>query len=148
MFKMVSCSPLNDLLLELDTVIEYFNSVDTSTSGELEEQMDGLRRGPYRSFFNALLKVIKSSENKDNIEPTEGPPVTPTTSNPPLVNPDRTDGSITGSKISSTSSEGKPEEAAKVLAYELVSHVMGAMGNDFRTIKWTKSPHTMRIAEQ
>jgi len=70
-------------------------------------------------------------------------PTTPTDQEPPALDP-----RLTGSsKLSGTSSEGKPEEAPKTLANLLLGHVLGGMDNDFRTIKWSESPWTSRIID-
>ena len=130
----------------LDQSIDRLNSVDTSTSGVLEDQLDNIRNEAFYAFFNDLLTVMNSFESKAKIEPTEGPPKTPDRPIPPR-DPNRTDGSA-ASNITSSTSEGKPEEACRQLAHSLLAHVLGQMGNDFRTIRWSKSPYTLRLAQK
>ena len=134
---------LSNTILALDLAVETLNSVDTSTSGALDEELERIRNSSYHSFFYALHTVIESKERKQDRKPTEdAPPITPTNRDFPALDP-RLSGS---SELSGTSSEGKPEEAPKTLANELLVRVLGVMDNDFRTIKWSESPWPTRIA--
>ena len=139
-------SVLSHTLLALDSATEALNSVDTSTSGALEEELERIKiRWPlYLYFFRALHAVIESRERKeDDRRPVDDEPVTPTNRESPALDP-----CFTGSSnLSGTSSEGKPEEAPKTLANLLLAHVLGGMDADFRTIKWSQSPCTPRIID-
>jgi len=57
--------------MALDLAMEALNSVDTSTSGALCEELDRIRNSPYHSFFNALLTVIQSKERDEDRKHTE-----------------------------------------------------------------------------
>ena len=89
---------------------------------------------------------MNSLESKAKIAPTDGPPTTPDRPIPPR-DPNRTDASTESNRTSSTS-EGKPEEASRQLAHSLLAQVLGNIGNEFRTIKWSKSPYTLRLAQK
>ena len=135
---------LSGLILALDSAVETLDSVDASTSGVLNQELQRIRNSCYHSFFKALHAVIQSRERKEDGEPIEGAPTTPTNREPPPLDP-----RLTGSsKLSGTSSEGKPEEATKTLANELLVRVLGVMDNDFRTIKWSESPWTTYIDDR
>lgn len=135
-------------MLALDSALLALNSVDASTSGVLYEELERLKNcwpgALYHSFFKALHTVIQSKERKEDRNPVDDVITTPTNREPPPLDP-----RLTGSsKLSGTSSEGKPEEATKTLANELLSRVLGAMNNDFRTIKWSESPWTTHIDDK
>jgi len=133
-------------VLDLDLAVEALSSVDTSTSGVLEEELEIIKnRYPfYHSFFKALHAVIRSRERNEDGKTAEGAPTTPTDRAPPVLDPRLTD----SSELSGTSSEGKPEEAPKMLANELLVCVLSVLGNDGRTIKWSESPWTTRIDDE
>lgn len=134
---------LANTMLALDLAVEVLNSVDTSTSGALDEELERIRNSSYHSFFKALHAVIQSKERQEDMSPADGP-TTPTNREPPAL-----DSRWTGSSdLSGTSSEAKPEEAPKTLATELLVRVLGVMDNDFRTIKWSESPCTTRINDK
>ena len=142
-------SVLSNTILALDSALEALNSVDTTTSGVLDEELQRIRNcwpgALYHSFFKALHTVIQSKEREEDRKPAhDAPTTTPTNREPPALDP-RSTGS---SKLSGTSSEGKPEEAPKTLANELLVRVLGVMDNDFRTIKWSESPWTTRIDDK
>ena len=141
-------SVLSNTLLALDSAVETLNSVDASTSGVLDQELQRIKKfwpgALYHSFFKALHAVIQSRERREDGAPAEDPPTTPTNREPPPLDPRLTD----SSKLSGTSSEGKPEEATKTLANELLVRVLGVMDNDFRTIKWSDSPWTTRIDDK
>ena len=111
--------------------LDRLASVDTSTSGAIEEQLDWIENNMpgYYAFFSRLKVVMESSESKTKMEPTEGSPKTPDQPTHP-VNPNNTNSS-TGS---GASSQGKPEESVKDLANELIGRVLGVMQEDFRLI--------------
>ena len=140
-------SVLSNTILGLDSALQALNSVDTSTSGVLEEELQRIKNcwpgALYHSFFKALHAVIQSKERDEDRKPDSGT-TTPTNREPPPLDP-----RLTGSsKLSGTSSEGKPEEAPKTLANELLVRVLGVMDNDFRTIKWSRSPWTTRVDDK
>ena len=133
--------------IALDLALEVLNSVDTSTSGALYEELERIINcwpgALYHSFFNALHAVIQSKEREeDKTHAEDFRSTTPTNREPSPLDP-RMTGS---SSLSGTSSEGKPEEAPKTLANELLVRVLGVIGNDFRTIKWSECPWPTRIA--
>ena len=135
----------SNTILELDLAVETLASVNTSTSGALEEDLQRVKTfwpgALYHSFFRALHGVIESKERKEDIKPVDYVPSTPTNREPPELDP-----RLTGSsELSGTSSEGKPEEAPKTLANELLNRVLDMKDNDFRTIKWSESPWPTRI---
>jgi len=135
--------------IALDLALEVLNSVDTSTSGALYEELERIINcwpgALYHSFFNALHAVIQSKEREeDKAHTAELRNTTPTNREPPPLDP-----RLTGSSsLSGTSSEGKPEEAPKTLANELLVRVLGVIGNDFRTIKWSESPYITHISDK
>jgi len=138
---------LSKTILDLGLAVETLASVDTSTSGVLEEELERIKNiwpgALYHSFFSALHTVIESKERKDDRERMDdAPPTTPTNREPPALDP-----RLTGSsELGGTSSEGKPEEAVKTLANELLVRVLGVLDHDFHTIQWSESPWTIRIA--
>lgn len=136
---------LSNIFLGLKKAVTQINIVDTPTSGAIQNNLDYIEEqaGSYASFFTKLMTVMESTESKKKMEPTGGPPKTPDRPIPP-VNSDSTD-STTGS---GASSQGKPEEPVKELASELIARVLGAMMDDFKVIKWSKSPFTLRLAKQ
>jgi len=135
----------SNTVLDIDLAVEALSSVDTSSSGVLEEELEIIKiRWPlYYSFFKALHAVIESRERKDDRKPADITPITPTNREPPALDPRFSD----SSNLSGTSSEGKPEEAPKALANQLLGRVLSVMDNDFRTIKWSEGPWISRITE-
>jgi len=137
-------SVLFNTMLALDLAVETLTSVDTSTSGVLNKELKRIQHfgpGPlYHSFFQALHAVIESKERKEDRKPAEDAPTTPSNREPPASDP-----RLTGSsELGGTSSEGKPEEAPKTLANQLLWRVLGFM-DEFTTIKWSESPWTTCI---
>lgn len=126
----------------LDRRLLQLNSVDTSSSGALEMELDRVIEEPTHSFFDQLQLVMSSRERKDATKPTGGLPTTPTDQRHPVIDPTKTDDTI-----ESRSSEGKPEEPSKQLASRFISLVMGAMKIEGRTLKWSGSRHTTRIRQ-
>lgn len=139
------------VFLGLDKALEILDSVDTSTSGALEDQSDEFQSGDkaaFKAFFGNLLTVMKSVESKAKVEPTDRAPSTPKTPDQPIP---PLDSGKTGERFASNvtgSSEGKPEESTRQLASEFLACVLGVLLNDGRTIKWSKSPHTLRLSQK
>ena len=132
----------SNTILALDLAVEALKSVDASTSGVLEDELKRIKTfSPlYQSFFLALHAVIESKERKEDRKPADDTPVTPSNREPPPLDP-RMTGS---SELSGTSSEGKPEEAPKTLANQLLERVLDVMDDEL-AIKWSESPWTTRL---
>jgi hypothetical protein len=132
----------SNTLPDLDRRVSQLNSVDTSSSGALEMELNRIKEQPTYFFFDQLQLVMSSTEGKNATKLVGRPPTTPTDRGFPAIDPSKTD-----ETIESRSSEGKPEEPVEQLASRFISLVLGAMDIEFRTLKWSEGRHTTRIRQ-
>jgi hypothetical protein len=126
-----SCS---NIFEGLQKALDNLNSIDTSTSGALKGQLGYIEDNipGFHNFFENLVEVMSSAENKETLEPAT--PKTPDRETIPR-NPNFTNQS-TGS---GTSSQGKPEEPSKLLANALLKRVLAVMSDNYKAIEWSRN---------